>query len=370
MARIKDLRPNTQNIRPHKLENGVSCEHQVIPDSDGQPLLHLSTFGSANRQLDPKSSQSLQVDSQIATELVGIIRSAFGDESLNIQPRVDIAFSPEIAIAPTLLAQAYQKNPDAFRQLVSDDDARGDIVAMAHRRKQVARFRRLLEDDGYFESEKMRLRKGGPEAVWQDFFEHNPWIFGVALAGQFLTSWDHQKLEQVVSGDSVSSTGKRVDALLRTSGRIKSMVFAEIKTHKKPLLKPTKDAYRPGCWAPSDELSGGVVQVQGTVHRAVSEMAERLQDTASDGSDIPGEFTYLLRPRAYLIIGRLDSLRGEQGGDHQDKFRSFELFRRALIEPEILTFDEVLARAEWAVESLLPDGDAGTDADDPAQNRT
>ncbi len=29
---------------------------------------------------------------------------------------------------------------------------------------------------------------------------------------------------------------------------------------------------------------------------------------------------------------------------------SFELFRRQLHEPEILTFDEVLARAEWALD--------------------
>ena len=351
MARIRKLKPNTQNIRPHKHEDGVTCEHQVIDDG-GAPLLHFSTFGSNSRQSEPKSSQSLQVNTDIAAELVEIMRKAFGDEALKIQPKPDIAFPPrDIAIEPTLLSRAYQRDPHAFRKLVSSDEARGDLVAMAHRRKQIARFRRLLDDDNYFKSEQKRNPKPGPEAVWQEFFEHNPWIFGVSLAGQFLTSWDRNKLEKVVSGSSVATPGKRVDALLRTSGRIKSMVFAEIKTHKQHLLKEVKDPYRPGCWAPSDDLSGGVVQVQGTVHRAIGEMTERLPERLSDGSEVPGEFTYLLRPRSYLIIGSLDSLKGESGGINQDKFRSFELFRRELVEPEILTFDEVLARAEWAVES-------------------
>ena len=31
------------------------------------------------------------------------------------------------------------------------------------------------------------------------------------------------------------------------------------------------------------------------------------------------------------------------------RFSSFELYRRNLYEPEVLTFDELLARAEWYV---------------------
>jgi hypothetical protein len=35
----------------------------------------------------------------------------------------------------------------------------------------------------------------------------------------------------VVAGHSIAGAGKRVDALMRTAGRIRSMVFAEIKHH-------------------------------------------------------------------------------------------------------------------------------------------
>ncbi len=82
----------------------------------------------------------------------------------------------------------------------------------------------------------------------------------------------------------------------------------------------------------------------------MTEIGERLATVDDDGADVPGEFTYLLRPRSFVIVGDLSQLTGVAGGDHQDKVRSFELFRRQLHEPEILTFDEVLARAEWALD--------------------
>ncbi|MGW0246954.1 Shedu immune nuclease family protein [Nocardia goodfellowii] len=355
MARILRLEPNTQGIREHRVDKGVVCEHQVVASADGTPLLHLSTFGSKDRASKKKSSQSLQLDSKVGSELIRVIREAFGAESTP-ESRIDFDVAyPEgdIAVDPRVLTEIYGRKPELFRALISSDVKAPDLVALAHRRSQVEYFRRLLEDYDFFDAERSEhFPKQGAEALWQDFFEKNPWIFGSSLSGQLLTSWNDTRLEQVVAGHSIAGVGKRTDVLLRTSGRLKSMVFAEIKTHRTELLEPIKESYRAGCWAPSYELSGGVVQIQGTVDRAVRQiaMAIRLQDKAADGSDIPDEFTYLLRPRSYLIIGNLESLRGDGGGYHQDKFRSFELFRRELVEPEIVTFDELLARAEWIVD--------------------
>lgn len=81
----------------------------------------------------------------------------------------------------------------------------------------------------------------------------------------------------------------------------------------------------------------------------MTQIGERLAEVDGTGVDVPGEYTYLLRPRAFVVVGQLSELTGEAGGHNQDKIRSFELFRRQLQEPEILTFDEVLARAEWAM---------------------
>jgi hypothetical protein len=167
----------------------------------------------------------------------------------------------------------------------------------------------------------------------------------VSLAGQLLTSWDPERLEQLVAGPSISGPGKRVDALLETSGRIRSLVFAEIKHHETDLL--ASNEYRSGCWAPSAELAGAVTQAQRTVDMAVNDIGTRLPDTDEEGAET-GEAVQVVRPRSFVIVGQLDQLR-RPGGVHTAKYRSFELFRRNLYEPEIVTYDELLARAEWHI---------------------
>jgi hypothetical protein len=173
--------------------------------------------------------------------------------------RLDDSLLRDLFDDPESLSTVYREKPEVFRMLIESDASGRDVVAIAARREQVSRFRRLLEEPAFFDAE-MAATGGGPEALWQQFFEANPWIFGVSLAGQLLTSWNPDKLEQVVAGFSVAGHGKRTDALLRTSGRVRSMVFAEIKTHRTDLLAAE---YRPGCWRPSRELSGGIAQVQG-----------------------------------------------------------------------------------------------------------
>ena len=75
MARIRSISHGTQSIRPHESE--VDCFYNVLHQPDGIPLLHLSTFGSDNRQSKPKSSQSIQIDEHIARELMAILEKTF-----------------------------------------------------------------------------------------------------------------------------------------------------------------------------------------------------------------------------------------------------------------------------------------------------
>lgn len=250
-----------------------------------------------------------------------------------------------ISAHPEVTEKLYQLDPDLFARLIEDDISARDVVALAHRRSVVDRFRRLLTDPDYF-SDAAEAFGGSKEKVWQNLLEENPWILGVSLAGQLLTSWSNEKLEQVVAGHSISGPGKRTDALMRTNGRIRAMVFAEIKHHKTALLG---SEYKSGSWAPSSELSGAVVQIQRTVQLANRQIRERLDEEDETGAEI-GEHTYMVRPREFVILGNLEELRGPSGV-HRGKYESFELYRRNLYEPEILTFDELLARAEWHVEA-------------------
>lgn len=286
----------------------------------------------------------LTLDGAQAQRLVGMLRAvdnlplAEGETQRLDDSVIEAVFSDTDA-----MNRLYGSDPERFRALIENDATAEDVVAVARRRAAVAHFRRLLEDPEFFHVERAGRSR---EAVWQQFLEENPWILGVSLAGQLLTSWDDQKLEQTVAGHSVAGAGKRTDALLQTNGRIRALVFAEIKHHETPLL--AAQPYRPGAWAPSSELAGGVAQIQQTVQSAHREIGERLRTTGADGAET-GEEAFLVRPRSYLIVGDLEQLRGSRDGVHVARHRCFELFRRNLYEPEIVTFDELLARAEWHV---------------------
>ena len=163
-----------------------------------------------------------------------------------------------------------------------------------------------------------------------------------------VTAWG-KKLEQPVTGRSTQVVGKRIDGLVKTLGEIQSSVFVEIKHHRTDLLAKGADGkgYRPGCFRPAKHLSGGVAQLQGTVQRVLEEHKLRLSQYDDDGSEDVDDFTYLVRPRAIFVVGSLAEFKGDSGGVHHDKYRSFELFRRDLNSIEILTFDELYEKAKF-----------------------
>lgn len=233
------------------------------------------------------------------------------------------------------LGQVYSQQPDKVRELIKNDPSGEDVAAVASRRKAVIVFEEMMQDGSLTES------------AWQDFFENNPWILGAGLGVPLFTAWNSDKLETVVRGNSFTGKGKRVDALYQTSGIVKSLVFAEIKKPTTKLL--TNDEYRPGCWAASKDLSGGIFQVHATVQAAEDEVSEHVVTSQDEeGCDIPSSEVFLFRPRAYLVIGSTKEFINENsGGKNREKIRSFELFRSSIVTPEIITYDELLAKARW-----------------------
>jgi hypothetical protein len=255
-------------------------------------------------------------------------------------------------------------SPNQVRRLVADNEelvaeiARSeitieDVEAWGYRRKQLVRFEQLLEDPVFFDTEKHRLKKTKDEDVWQEFFEQNKWIFGYGLSYVFASELDDKKLEQWVQGFDLQSPGKRADGVLKTVGLLSALCFVEIKTHKTELLKQVAKPYRTGCWAISDELTGAIAQLQGTVHGAVHSLGTTVVPKTQTG-DPTGEVVYNFQPKSFLVVGRLCEFQTE-AGDNADKFRSFELYRRNLVQPEIITFDELYGRAKFIVDNKAPD---------------
>lgn len=237
-----------------------------------------------------------------------------------------------------------EENKDVFFDLIKNNITSLDIITIGYRKKQLNRFDKLLNDEDYFNNEKLLLR-GGDEAVWQKFFEENSWVLGYGLSYIFNTPLAGKKLEQVVSGYNFNQSGKRADALLKSRGLINSLCFGEIKTHKAKLLKASP--YRPESWAISEELAGGIAQSHRTIQRSLQNIQTKI-NIKDEQDNLTGEQAFLYKPKSFLIIGSLNEFINEYGVN-EVKYSSFEMYRRSLQSPDIITYDELFERAKFIV---------------------
>jgi hypothetical protein len=231
-------------------------------------------------------------------------------------------------------------------RLVSVGVTEEEIANLTYRKEQLEVFRRLLHDEAFFTARMRELsqKQDKREGVWQDFLEKNRWIFGYGLKFQWLSGVDEgEPLEfNAIGGDRLEGAGVRMDSILKTRGKIASLCFVEIKHHRTDLLKQTRSPYRGEAWLPSEELAGGVAQVQRAVWKAMQRPLDQWHDL---GVDAP------VQPKSILVVGSLTEFEAEQRRINKEKFRSFELFRANTSSPEIITFDELYERCRFIVEA-------------------
>ncbi len=224
------------------------------------------------------------------------------------------------------------KGAELIRELAKTPELHHDIYAVAAKRKALTEF-------------EGKLGINAPEADWQAFFEANQWIFGHGL--HYVSLGKASKtLTARTTGNEFDHAGKTADALMRTRAEVSQFVLVEIKKDTTDLLRSS--AYRPGCWGVSDEVSNAVTQVQKTTFEfARKRFHSILKDSSGNDTD---QTAYAVEPRSFLIVGNTSELKG-----NDDKIACFELYRRNIRSPEILTFDELLYRARFIVENLNRD---------------
>lgn len=258
-----------------------------------------------------------------------------------------IVASDSIQLAQALSGQDRDTLLQAVRITIGDGLSEEDLRRLSNRKAQLGVFKRLLEDADYFASEQRG--RHGPEAVWQGFFEANPWIFGYGLRLVACAPLqDESKLETITTGRNIfGGAGKRVDALMRTRGYISSLVFCEIKTHTTALLE--REQYRkPDVYQVSKEVSGGLAQLQKTATKAVRRITDELHTLReADGTPMGVEVS-TIKPRQTLIVGNLAEF-DDGRGTNLERLASFELFRNSIHDVEIVTFDELYERAYFIV---------------------
>lgn len=222
-----------------------------------------------------------------------------------------------------------------------------EINLINDRKSKIECFEKLLLNPEFFATEKARTGKT-PEALWQSFFEDATWIFGYGLSLVGHDAFDSGRLEQITTGANLwTGGGKRSDAVMRSRAVISTLLFCEIKRHDTQLLQT--DAYRkPDVYVASKELVGGVAQLQKTVRKAYRQFMNQIeQQTDPDGSPVGLDFS-TTRARQVLLVGNLNEFQSDHG-INGERMESFELYRKANIDVEIITFDELLARAKFIV---------------------
>ena len=174
------------------------------------------------------------------------------------------------------------------------------------------------------------------ENAWQGFFKRNTWIFGHGLDYRFLVT---EQGQPSYGGADITGRGnERGDFFLGSAGDARFAVLVEIKKPSTDLLEGER--YRNGAWRASEDLAGGVAQLQANCQQWLVESHSDLPNVEwASERDIT-----TAQPKGILVIGRLSSI----ARDREQK-ESFERFRRHLWNPEVVTFDELYDRAEFIV---------------------
>lgn len=232
--------------------------------------------------------------------------------------------------------RADRRRASLIRELLERED--GDALwaeLLSHAPDRAARLGQMAVQrqraNGLRQFEQL-LGTEQAEGAWQEFFSANTWIFGYGLNYQVLRSVQAQPN---YGGSGLDRRGGRQgDYLHSTDGAVRFTVLLEIKT---PQTKLLRSEYRNGAYGASKDLAGALSQIQTSCHVWQTE-----------GSQHPRNFESLkgivtVRPKGILVIGHTSQL-----ANHDQKV-AFELLRRNTIEPELMTFDELHARARFIV---------------------
>jgi Shedu protein SduA, C-terminal len=244
----------------------------------------------------------------------------------------DAVFSNEEIGASEAFAQWVAERPDqatlAF-QAVNE----GDLAAI-NAAAGVARLRRFVEE---WEAN----RSNAKEEYWQDLLTRESWVLAQLFGAPFVIV----KGKAYVGGKTYENLEGRVTDFLYKNRLTGNVAIIEIKTPCGDLLG---SKYRNQVYPPSTELTGATTQVLDQRNLLCEEYRDLKLDTSAGA--VP------FNPRAVVLIGDIET-QGVTG----EKLRSFELFRNEMAGVEVVTFDELAAKAEALLELF-----EASDAEDEA----
>lgn len=182
---------------------------------------------------------------------------------------------------------------------------------------------------------RAKMSKRLAESQWQAFFEQNRFVLSLAFARpvQLTHTQFHAK------GSTLTGAGAQIgDFLFREMGQ--ALAIVEIKTPETLLLRSTP--YRGDqVFGPHSELSGAITQVL----FQQSELRKRWMVHANDVPALRSSDADAIK--CVVVAGRLPT--------DVKLLRSFEVFRNACKDVDIVTFDELLSKLEFLEQQLKPE---------------
>ncbi|ABI65727.1 hypothetical protein Mmar10_1435 [Maricaulis maris MCS10] len=178
------------------------------------------------------------------------------------------------------------------------------------------------------------------ESEWQDFFEKEPWVFGYGLDYRVMRQFDR---EMTVGSGGTDNKNKPVVDFLMTFTDYTALV--EIKKPSTPIFRKGRGG-RAGTWEFSREFTSAVSQVLEQKAEWLS-FAQVGQQYNHAGNERLAARTR--NAKTILVVGSLLEFNSEDRRSADIKRDTFELFRRENRSLEIVTFDELLDRAQFIV---------------------
>lgn len=205
---------------------------------------------------------------------------------------------------------------ERFRAMIVFKQHLEEVVWMGHSAKRVVDALRTWDAH----------RSNDDEAFWQITFSNNSFVLSQVFAAPIVFIQD----KAYVGGTQVDGKGGKFVDYLATMESSSEAVLVEIK---RPVTKLLGGEYRPGIYQPSADLTGAIVQAR-------DYRAKLIENHKSLGG-VVSKSVAPLDPRCVVIAGD-----GASELTTPERRRSFELFRSALKDVEVVTYDELFRKVE------------------------
>lgn len=243
---------------------------------------------------------------------------------------------------PKAIIDASDRN--LVQRIKNLDGAQRDAVLRALQRSLTDdEVNTLLGRKQGLEEFEAQIRGDWSESQWQDFFEREHWVFGYGLDYRIMRQFSR---EAVVGSGGIDNQNKPVTDFLMTFTEY--TVLVEIKRPGTAIFKQTKGG-RAGTWEFTSDFMSAVSQLleQKAEWSSFAETGEHYDKATGR------RLTARTRnARCILVIGSRAEFEGP-GSEREANLKrdTFELFRRECRSIDIVTFDELLERAQFIARS-------------------